>query len=65
MVHNRVKRNIGLLIWRIRKRKKFKSGARMIDNKVLVYEDVPLDDHAHPSKYIIRVVDWYYGGICC
>ena len=37
----------------------------MIDNKVLVYEDVPLDDHAHPSKYIIRVVDWYYGGICC
>ena len=29
----------------------------MIDNKVLVYEDVPLDDHAHLRKDIIRVVD--------
>ena len=28
----------------------------MIDNKVLVYEDVPIDDHARLSKDIIRVV---------
>ena len=29
----------------------------MIDNKVLGYEDVPLDNHARLSKDIIRVVD--------
>ena len=38
-------------------KKKFKVEARMIDNKVLGYEYVPLDDNAHLRKYIIRVVD--------
>ena len=38
-------------------KKKFKGKAGMIDNKVLGYEDVPLDDHAHLSKDIIHVVD--------
>ena len=38
--------------------KNFKVGARIIDNKVLGYEDVPLGDHVHLSKYIIRV---FYG----
>ena len=37
--------------------KQFKVETRMIDNKVLGYEDVPLDDHAHLIKDIIRVVD--------
>ena len=37
-------------------KKKFKVEARMIDNKVLGYEDVLLDSHVHLSKYIIRVV---------
>ena len=38
------------------KTKEFKVEARIIDNKVLVYEDVPIDDHARLSKDIIRVV---------
>ena len=29
----------------------------MIDNKVLGYEDFPIDDHAHLTKDIIHVVD--------
>ena len=29
----------------------------MIDNKFLGFEDVPLDNHSHLSKDIIRVVD--------
>ena len=37
--------------------KNFKVGARIIDNKVLGYEDVPLGDHVHLSKYIIRLFD--------
>ena len=37
--------------------KKFKVEAIMIDNKVLRYEDVPIDDHAHLGKYIIRIVN--------
>ena len=38
-------------------KKKFKVEARMIDNKVLGYEDVLLDDHANMIKYIIHAVD--------
>ena len=38
-------------------KKKFKVEARIIDEKVLGYEDVPLGDHAHLSKDIIRVID--------
>ena len=29
----------------------------MIDNKFLGFEDVPLDNHSHLSKDIIRVID--------
>ena len=38
-------------------KKNYKVEDRTIDNKVLGYGDVPLDDHAHLRKDIIRVVD--------
>ena len=40
-----------------KEKKKFKIQARIIDNKVLGYEDVLLDDHANMIKYIIHAVD--------
>jgi hypothetical protein len=39
------------------KNKKFKLEARMANDKVLGDKDVPLDDHDHLSKDIIRLVD--------
>ena len=38
-------------------KKKFKVEAIIVNNKVLGYEDVPLDNHAHLSKDIIHVFD--------
>ena len=38
-------------------KKPLKVEARMIDKKVLGYEDVPLDNYARLSKDIIRLVD--------
>ena len=46
-----------MVFWSGKEQKKFIVEARMIDNKVLGYEDVPLDNHAHLSKDIISVVD--------
>ena len=40
-----------------KEKKKFKDEAIIIGNKVMKYEDVPLDNHAYLSKYIIHVVD--------
>ena len=37
--------------------KNFKVEAIMIDNKVLGYEDFPIDDHTQLTKDIIHVVD--------
>ena len=56
MVHNWKNKNWCIDLAKNEK-KKLKIEARIIDNKVLGYEDIPLDDHAHLSKDIISVVD--------